>query len=117
MIKYETDRGCIRVDEDVFTNLVGDAATSCFGVRGMAKRSVTDGLVHLLKKESMRKGVHVTYNPDSTISIELHIVIDQGINIPEACRNIIDEVRYKIKKATGVKLKTVDVFVDSALGD
>ncbi len=117
MIKYETDRGCVRVDEDVFSNIVGDAATSCFGVRGMAKRSVTDGLVHLLKKESMRKGVHVTYNDDSTISIELHIVVDQGINIPESCRNIIDEVRYKVKKATGVKLKNVDVYVDSAMGD
>ena len=117
MIKYETERGCIRVDEDVFSDLVGDAATGCFGVRGMAKRSVTDGLVHILKKESMRKGVYVTYNRDSTIAIELHIVVDQGVNIPETCRNIIDEVRYKIKQATGVKLSSVDVYVDSALGD
>ena len=117
MIKYETDQGSIRVDEDVFTSIVGDAATSCFGVRGMAMRSVTDGLVHLLKKESMRKGVYVIYNDDATVTVDLHIVMSEGVNIPEACRNIIDEVRYKVKTVTGVKLKAVNVFVDSATGD
>ena len=35
----------------------------------MAFRSMTDGLVHLLRKEAMSKGVQVIYNEDSTVSI------------------------------------------------
>ena len=56
MVKMNTDKGYIRISNDVFTTLVGAAATSCFGVRGMAKRSASDGLVHLLKTEAMGKG-------------------------------------------------------------
>ena len=33
MVKMNTDKGYIRISNDVFTTLVGAAATSCFGVR------------------------------------------------------------------------------------
>ena len=113
MVKLENKNGFIFMSSDVFTTLVGDTATSCFGVKGMAMRSVTDGLVHLLKRESMGKGVYVTYNDDNTVSIDLHIVIDQGVNVPVLCENIISEVSYKVELTTGVKVRDVDVFVDS----
>ena len=112
-MKLENDNGFVFINSDVFTTLVGDAATSCFGVKGMAMRSVTDGLVHLLKRESMGKGVYVTYNEDGTISIELHIVVDQGVNVPAICKSIISEVSYKVSRATGIDVRNVDVFVDS----
>ena len=113
MIKLEHDNGFVFINSDVFTTLVGDAATSCFGVKGMAMRSMTDGLVHLLKKEAMGKGVYITYNDDRSVSIELHIIIDQGVNVPVICENIISEVSYKITSSTGIAVKKVDVFVDS----
>jgi len=115
MVKLYNEHGFINISSDVFTNLTGDAATSCFGVKGMTVRSVTDGLVHLLKSEFMGKGVHVTYNNDNTISIELHIAVDRGVNIPVVCESIKDEVRYKVTKGTGVEIKRVDIFVDSIL--
>jgi len=115
MVKLNNEHGFINISSDVFTNLTGNAATSCFGVKGMTVRSVTDGLVHLLKSEFMGKGVHVTYNNDNTISIELHIAVDQGVNIPVVCESIKDEVRYKVTKGTGVEIKRVDIFVDSIL--
>ena len=39
MINITNESGTIRITDDVFTNLAGDAATSCFGVKGMAGRS------------------------------------------------------------------------------
>jgi uncharacterized alkaline shock family protein YloU len=113
MVTVQTEHGFIRIASEVFTVLTGMAATNCFGVKGMTVRSVTDGLVHLLKRESMGKGVHITYNDNGTISIELHIAVDQGVNIPVLCGSIIEEVRYKVASATGVVIKNVDVFVDS----
>ena len=59
MIRMNTDAGQITVDSAVYTNIAGFAATNCFGVKGMAVRSMTDGLVHLLRKEAMGKGVKV----------------------------------------------------------
>ena len=113
MVNRQTDRGDILITSDVITTLAGAAATNCFGVKGMAKRGVSDGLVHLLKREAMGKGVLVTYGPDGEISIELHIVVDYGMNITAVAASIIDEVRYKVESATGAKVKSVDVFVDS----
>lgn len=81
MIRMNTDAGQITVDSAVYTNIAGFAATNCFGVKGMAVRSMTDGLVHLLRKEAMGKGVKVTFSPDNSISIDLHIMVDKSVNL------------------------------------
>ena len=113
MIRHRTDKGAISVDSSVYTIIAGAAASNCFGVKGMAVRSMTDGLVHLLRNEAMSKGVKVTYNEDSSISIELHIIVEHGVNVPAVCRAIMNEVRYVVQQNTGVIVRTVDVCVDS----
>ena len=112
-MKLHTDKGAISISSEVFTNITGAAATNCYGVKGMAFRSKTDGLVHLLRRESMGKGVKITYHEDNSVSIRLHIIVEHGVNITAACRSIMSEVRYKVNKYTGVEVKNVDVCVDS----
>lgn len=112
-MRLETERGVISISPDVFTNITGAAATNCYGVKGMAVRSKTDGLVHLLRRESMAKGVKVRFNDDDTVSIELHIIVDNGVNLTAVSHSIMSEVRYIVEKVTGVKVKSVDVCVDS----
>ncbi|MCI9605470.1 MAG: Asp23/Gls24 family envelope stress response protein [Oscillospiraceae bacterium] len=112
-MKLQTERGIITISSDVFTNLTGAAATNCYGVKGMAIRSATDGLVHLLRRESMAKGVKVTTNEDSTISLELHIIVENGVNLMAISRAIMERVKYDVSRTTGVEVKNVDVFVDS----
>lgn len=113
MIKFQTDLGAVSVSSAVFSNITGIAATNCFGVKGMAYRSMTDGLVHLLRREAMSKGVKVTYNEDDSISIELHIIVENGVNLTAVCRSIMSEVRYVVNRNTGVTVSDVNVCVDS----
>ncbi len=113
MIKVQTERGEISISSAVFTAITGAAATNCFGVKGMAYRSMTDGLVHLLRREAMSKGVKVTYNDDNSVSIQLHIVVENGVNITTVCRSIMSEVKYVVNKNTGVPVREVNVCVDS----
>ena len=47
MIRHENENGSINVSTNVYTDIVGTAAANCFGVKGMAARSVTDGVYHL----------------------------------------------------------------------
>jgi uncharacterized alkaline shock family protein YloU len=115
LVKIENSKGMITVSSEVFTNIAGDAAANCFGVKGMGARSKTDGLVHLLRRESMSKGVSVSFDEDGGVSIALHIVVDFGVNIRALSESIMSEVSYKVSKATGVPVKTVDVYVDSML--
>lgn len=112
-MKLQTEKGAITIGSDVFTTITGAAATNCFGVKGMAVRSKTDGLVHLLRRESMAKGVKVRFNEDETVSIELHIIVDNGVNLTAVSRSIMSEVRYMVERITGTTVKSVDVCVDS----
>jgi uncharacterized alkaline shock family protein YloU len=117
MVKIDGEAGAISISAEVFTSLAGDAATNCFGVKGMAARSKTDGLVQLLRRESMGKGVRVSFDENGAVSIALHIVVDYGVNITALSRSIMNEVNYKVSNATGVNVQRVDVFVDSMLTD
>lgn len=112
-MRMQNELGRIRLTNEVFTNITGAVATNCYGVKGMAFRSATDGLVHLLRRESMSKGVKVTHNEDGSISIELHIIVDNGVNLTAVSRSIQGEVKYNVSRLTGVEVRSVDVCVDS----
>jgi uncharacterized alkaline shock family protein YloU len=114
-MKIQTDLGAVEIVPDVFTSISGWAANNCFGVKGMASRSVSDGLVYLLRRENLAKGVKVAFAPEGTVSIELHIVVEHGVNIPAVGRSIISEVRYLVEKTTGVPVSGVEVRVDSIM--
>ena len=116
MINITNDSGSIRITDDVFTLLAGDAATSCFGVKGMAGRSKDGGPLQLLRRESMSKGVVVHYNDDESISLELHIGVDHGVNMSAVAQSIMNEVSYKLSKSAGVPVRRVDVFIDTIIG-
>jgi uncharacterized alkaline shock family protein YloU len=113
MVKQDNNLGSVCISNDVFTWLAGDAATRCFGVKGMAGRSRENGLVHLLRRESMTKGVIVRNDDKGGITIELHIVVDHGVNLAALSGSIMNEVSYKVSSATGVNVSRVDVYIDS----
>ena len=116
MISHTNENGSVNVSTSVYTDIAGTAASNCFGVKGMAARSVTDGVYHLLRKESMSKGVRVEFHPEGDISIELHIIVDSGVNLNAVANSIISEVRYVVTKTTGTEVRSVDVYVDSIVG-
>ena len=50
MISFENENGKICVSANVYTDIAGTAASNCFGVKGMAARSMKDGVYKLLRK-------------------------------------------------------------------
>lgn len=116
-MKIKAEKGDIFILPEVFTTISGYAATNCFGVKGMAARSVPDGLVQLLRRESLSKGVKIHAPEGGKVNIELHIVVEHGVNMPALCDSIISEVRYVVEKLTGVPVGLVDIFVDSVMAD
>ena len=113
MIHHNNESGSVNISTSVYTEIVGTAASNCFGVKGMAARSVTDGVYHLLRKESASKGVRVSFHEDNSISIDLHIMVVGGVNLAAVGASIISEVRYVVNKCTGTEVRAVNVYVDS----
>ena len=114
MVSIDNNNGHISISREVFSNLAGDAATNCFGVKGMAGKN-KEGIFQLLKRESMSKGVVVKYGEDNELIIQLHIAVDQGINIAAICHEIQNEVSYKVSTATGISVSRVDIYVDTMM--
>ena len=117
MIRHNNENGSVNISTGVYTDIVGTVASNCFGVKGMAARSVKDGVYHLLRKESMSKGVNVKLHEDDTISIDLHIMVDNGVNLSSVGEAIISRVRYEVSKYTGTEVRAVNVYVDSMMID
>ena len=113
MIRKSNDNGSVNISTSVYTEIVGTAVSNCFGVKGMAARSVKDGVYHLLRKESVGKGVHVEFHEDGAISIDLHIIVDNGVNMNALGASIIEQVSYMVTKHTGTEVRAVNVYVDS----
>ena len=115
MIRQQNDNGSVNISTGVYVDIAGTAASNCFGVKGMAARSVKDGVYHLLRMESMGKGVKVDFHNDGTISIDLHIVVDHGVNLSAVGTSIISEVRYVVESCTGTQVRTVNVYIDDMI--
>ena len=115
MIQHNNDNGSVNISTGVYTDIVGTAVSNCFGVKGMAARSVKDGVYHLLRKEAAGKGVRVVFNEDNSISIDLHIIVVGGVNLAAVSASIISEVRYVVTKCTGTEVRDVNVYVDSMM--
>ncbi len=115
MITFENEHGNVCVSTKVYTDIAGTAASNCFGVKGMAARSMKDGVYKLLRKESASKGVRIEFHEDDSISIDLHIMVDHGVNLGAVGNSIISEVRYVVTKSTGTQVRDVNVFIDSVV--
>jgi len=115
MISHNNEKGNVIVSSRVYTQIAGATAAACFGVKGMAARSLKDGVFHLLRKESASKGVHVEFHEDGTVSIDLHIIVDNGVNLAAVGASIMSEVRYVVESTTGTQVRDVRVHIDSMM--
>ena len=113
MIRNKNDNGSVNVSTSVYIDIAGTAAINCLSVKGMVARSVKDGLYHLLRKESQGKGVKVVFHEDDTITIDLHVMVGNGVNLNAVGNAIIEEVRYMVTSTTGTTVKAVNVFIDA----
>lgn len=109
--KLSTGLGTIIYSDDVLANIAGVATTECYGVVGMSSKRATDGLVELLRRENLGKGVKITSEEDELL-VELYITVEYGTRISVIANNIIQKVKYTLENLTGLKVKKVIVNVE-----
>ncbi len=110
-INITNDLGTIYMDTGIAALMAGSVASKCRGIVGMASRSKKDGLVSLLKPDSMTKGINVDCT-DNMLTVDLHIIVEYGVNITSVCREVVNRVRYSLEENAGIKVKNVNVRVE-----
>lgn len=114
--QLSNDLGNILIDKEVISKVAGLSAIECYGIVGMAVINVTSGLAKLLKRESLTKGIGVTF-VDNKINIDLHIIVEYGINITAVTDNLISTVQYKVEKFSGMIVEKINVYVEGVRVD
>ena len=107
-----TDLGIITIDSEVIAKYAGTVAVECFGIVGMAAVSMKDGLVKLLKKESLTRGIQVDVSDDNRITIDFHVIVSYGVSISAVCDNLISNVKYKVEAFTGMGVEKINIYVE-----
>lgn len=103
--------GSIQIDPEVIAMYAGTTAVECFGIVGMAAVNMKDGLVNLLKRESLTRGINVSIR-DNVISIDFHVIVSYGVSISTVTNNLIESVRYKVEEFTGMTVEKINIFVE-----
>ena len=106
-----THLGNIYIDNEVIAQYAGTVAVECFGVVGMAGVNVKDGIVSLLKKDNITKGIAVSLKNNKLI-LDFHIIVSYGVSIGAVADNLVDSVKYKVEEFTGLEIEKVNIFVE-----
>lgn len=110
---FQNEYGSITVSGSVISAIAGGVATKCYGVVGMAFKNTKDGIVNLLKAGNISKGVNVTFDENDAMHIDLHIIVQYGVNINAICESIMHNVKYQVAAITGIEIAEVNVYVES----
>lgn len=107
-----TEYGIITIDPDVIAKYAGSVAVECFGIVGMAAVSMKDGLVKLLKKDSLTKGIQVTISEDNRIKLDFHVIVAYGVSISAVTDNLISSVKYKVEEFSGMTVDKINIYIE-----
>lgn len=106
-----THMGNIVIDNEVIAQYAGSVAVECFGIVGMAGVSMKDGIVKLLKKDSLTRGISVTLK-NRRLTLDFHVIVSYGVSILAVADNLIDSVKYKVEEFTGIEIEKINIYVD-----
>ena len=103
--------GSIQINPEVIAMYAGTTAVECFGIVVMAAVSMKDGLVKLLKRDSLTHGINVSIK-ENMISIDFHVIVSYGVSISTVADNLIENVKYKVEEFTGMAVEKINIFVE-----
>lgn len=102
--------GSVRIHNNVISVIAHEAADRVPGVVELSG-TLVDGLADIIGKRSRDRGIRVAVESENTITVELTVVLEYGVNIPETCGKLQTEVRQAVEDMTGKKVQAVNVSV------
>jgi uncharacterized alkaline shock family protein YloU len=106
-----TQMGSIYIDNEVIAQYAGSVAVECFGIVGMAGVNMKDGLVRLLKMDSLTRGITVSLT-NKKLTLDFHVIVAYGVSIIAVADNLISNVKYKVEEFTGLEIEKINIFVE-----
>ena len=105
------ETGNVKISPEVVATIAGIAATGINGVAGM-NSSLAGGIAEIFNsKKNMSRGVKVDIK-EGTAVIDLYIIVDYGIRIPELAWEVQENVKNDVETMTGLKVENVNIHIE-----
>jgi len=104
-----TDTGTIKIADEVVAIIAGLAASEVKGVASMSG-GIVGGIAEFVGKKSPSKGVKVEVG-EKEAAIDLHVIVEFGVRIPEVAHDIQQNVKKAIESMTGLSVVEVNVHI------
>jgi uncharacterized alkaline shock family protein YloU len=101
--------GRITISTGAIGQIVSQTASRCYGVveiGGGARAKVG----RLLPRGRGVHGISVSGDGDS-VSLDLHVVVEHGLNLAEVAATIRSQVQYEVERLTGLRVAAMDVHI------
>ena len=95
--------GRITISSAAIAHIVGEMARECYRVVAMADRKWLP--------DRPTRGIEIGRDGDD-ITIDLHVVVEYGLNLAEVASTIRNRVGYEVSRLTGLPVRAVEVHID-----
>jgi uncharacterized alkaline shock family protein YloU len=103
--------GKLELHNNVYAIIAHDVADNVPGVLELSG-TLVDGLADIIGgKKTRDRGIRVAVGEEEAVTIELTVILEFGVNIPETCFKLQSEVRQAVEDMTGKVVQAVNVSV------
>jgi uncharacterized alkaline shock family protein YloU len=103
-------RGRVAISAAAVAQIAGHTAAECYGVVGMSPRA-SARLRRLRPRNRITRGIVVSAEDDG-VALDLHVVIEHGLNLAEVAGTIRSQVGYEVERLTGLRVASIDVHIE-----
>jgi uncharacterized alkaline shock family protein YloU len=109
---FSSDLGRITISREAVAQIVGHTAAECYGVVGMAGRPGLAAARRLLARDRATQGIDVTAADRGGLVIDVHVVVEYGLNLAEVAATLRSRVAYEVERLTGLGVAAVEVHIE-----
>ncbi len=95
--------GRLTITRDAVAEIVAETALACYGVVGISAGTRVGRILR-------RDGISVEGDPHA-LRIELHVVVEHGLNLAEVASTVRSQVGYDVERLTGFDVAAVEVVI------
>ncbi len=105
-----SEYGQIRINNNVIAIIAHETAKKVPGVVEL-QGSLADDLAGMIGKKSKDKGIRIEKENEELLTIDLTVVLEFGVRIPDICVQLQSAVKQSVEDMTGQQVYAVNVVV------
>lgn len=101
--------GNVKISEEVIITIASVAVSEIEGISGTGT-GIVEGLARKFVKRPAGGGIKVSMS-DTDVTIDINVIMNYGVRIPEVAWNVQDAVKKQVELMTGLNVTKVNVRV------